>query len=152
MLVRQSTAGDIHDLQEVLRETDLFPPDMLPDMVLGVDANPEAKEVMLTCEAAGTAIGFCYALPEELTNQTWNLLAIAVHPDHQSTGAGRAMIAELERQLTDRQGRILIVDTSGTQAFAPTRAFYTALGFDEEARIRDFWDTGDDKVIFRKAL
>ena len=46
----------------------------------------------------------------------------------------------------------MIVDTSGTDDFAMTRKFYSQNGYEEEARIRDFWADGDDKVIFRKAL
>jgi hypothetical protein len=33
-----------------------------------------------------------------------------------------------------------------------TRRFYRARGYAEEARIRDFYTFGEDKVIFRKAL
>ena len=54
--------------------------------------------------------------------------------------------------LQAKGARILIADTSGTEAFAPPRAFYAANGYAEEARIRDFWATGDDKVVFWKAL
>jgi hypothetical protein len=46
----------------------------------------------------------------------------------------------------------LIADTSGTDDFAPTRAFYRKNGYAEEARIRDFWAKGDDKVVFWTAL
>jgi hypothetical protein len=33
-----------------------------------------------------------------------------------------------------------------------TRAFYLKCGYDLEARIRDYYTEGDDKVTFRKAL
>ena len=46
----------------------------------------------------------------------------------------------------------MIVDTSGTEAFAETRAFYRKNGYTEEARIRDYWADGDDKITFRKPL
>ena len=48
--------------------------------------------------------------------------------------------------------RILTVDTSSNDDFALTRKFYAQNGYEEEARICDFWSAGDDKVIFRKAL
>lgn len=57
------------------------------------------------------------------------------------------------RRAIDADGvRILLADTSGTEDFAATRGFYAAKGYTEEARIRDFWAAGDDKVTFRKAL
>jgi energy-coupling factor transporter ATP-binding protein EcfA2 len=47
---------------------------------------------------------------------------------------------------------LLLADTSGTAAFSRTRAFYREIGYLEEARIRDFWADGDDKVVFSKRL
>lgn len=42
--------------------------------------------------------------------------------------------------------------TSGLASFERTRAFYRKCGYDEEARIRDFYRAGDDKIVYRKAL
>jgi GNAT superfamily N-acetyltransferase len=80
------------------------------------------------------------------------MLALAVRPDLQSKGLGAALAKAAEQLLKGKGQRILIVDTSGTDGFALTRKFYAQNGYDEEARIRDFWADGDDKVIFRKAL
>lgn len=51
-----------------------------------------------------------------------------------------------------RGGRMLLVETSGLPDFERTRRFYMKCGCEEEARIRDFYTTGDDKVVFRKVL
>ncbi|MEM6358259.1 MAG: GNAT family N-acetyltransferase, partial [Pseudomonadota bacterium] len=75
-----------------------------------------------------------------------------VRPDLQGKRLGTALVQAAESYLKDKGQRILIVDTSGTDDFALTRKFYAQNGYDEEARIRDFWAEGDDKVIFRKAL
>ena len=32
------------------------------------------------------------------------------------------------------------------------RAFYLSCGYDEEARVRDYYEAGDDMVLFRKDL
>jgi ribosomal protein S18 acetylase RimI-like enzyme len=45
-----------------------------------------------------------------------------------------------------------LVETSGLPKYDRARAFYTKCGYEEEARIRDFYTTGDDKIVFRKAL
>ena len=49
-------------------------------------------------------------------------------------------------------GRIRLVETSGLPAFARTRAFYRHVSYDEEARIRNFYDAADDDIVFSKAL
>jgi len=61
-------------------------------------------------------------------------------------------MAAVERELAAQDIRLLLVDTSGTEAFARTRRFYQQLGYRREAVIRDYWATGDDKVTFAKPL
>ncbi len=51
-----------------------------------------------------------------------------------------------------RGARVLLVETSGLPLFERTRAFYCKCGYEEEARIRDFYKAGDDKIVYRKAL
>jgi len=51
-----------------------------------------------------------------------------------------------------RGGRVLLVETSGLASFERVRAFYRKCGYDEEARIRDFYVAGDDKLVYRKVL
>jgi len=80
------------------------------------------------------------------------MLALALRPDLQGKGLGATLVKAVEQHLRAQQQRILIVDTSGADAFAQARKFYAQNGYEEEARIRDFWAKGDDKVIFRKAL
>ncbi len=152
MTIRPTRREDIAPLQKVLDETGLFPGEMLPGMLSGFLSDDEGADIWLTCEADGEAVGFCNARPEELAEGTWNMLAIAVLPVAQGHGHGAALVQHLETMLRQDGQRIIIIDTSGTDMFAGARAFYRRNGYDEEARIRDFWAAGDDKVIFRKSL
>ncbi|WP_243403601.1 GNAT family N-acetyltransferase [Shimia abyssi] len=139
-------------MQRVLDATQLFPSDMLPDMVHAFLTENTPADLWLTCLNGEKVVGFCYAAPETFTEGTWNMLAIAVSPDQQGKGFGRALTRALEVSLKDRGHRVLIVDTSGSNDFAKTRAFYAQNHYIEEARIRDFWGPGDDKIIFWKSL
>lgn len=152
MNIRQTRSQDIPALKTVLDGTGLFPGDLLPDMLGGFLSGQGSEDIWMTCEKDGVAIGFCYAAPEALTQGTWNMLAIAVLPSEQGCGAGGAIVAALEDRLRSDGNRILIADTSGTDEFAQTREFYSRNGYSLEARIRDFWSEGDDKIVFRKAL
>lgn len=152
MQVRPTEPNDIAALQTILDATGLFPAGMLPGMLSPFLNNETNEACWLTCEHNGDAIGFCYAIQEQLTEGTWNMLAIAVLPGKQGSGAGKAMLSALEDRLRDTGQRILIVDTSSTAGFAQTRKFYRKNGYTEEARIRDFWAPGDDKIIFWKKL
>lgn len=151
MDIRYTERGDIADLKRVLDQIELFPSNMLEEMVNGF-LEGDTDDLWLTLEVDGTAIGFCYANPEELTDETWNILALAMSPKHQGRGGGRQLTEQMEAQIEDQGGKLVIVDTSSTEAFAKTRKFYENAGYSEEARIRDFWSKGDDKVTYRKVL
>ncbi len=156
--VRPTRREDLSDLQRVLDTTGLFPSEMLPEMLgdslsQGLECAPEAgHDIWLSCVTKGVVAGFCMAVPEKLTEGTWNMLAIAVLSEKQGDGLGSLILRELEAALRDRKQRLLIVDTSGSDAFAATRSFYRKNGYVEEARIRDFWAPGDDKIVLWKAL
>jgi len=149
--IKPTTKDDIPALQAVLDQIELFPGEMLPDMLAPTFAG-ETEAFWLTCHFDGTAVGLCYTVPEELADGTWNMLALAVRPDLHGKGLGTALVDAAERHLKSKGQRILVVDTSGTDDFASARKFYIRNGYEEEARIRDFWAAGDDKVVFRKAL
>lgn len=125
---------------------------MLPDMIGGFLSDADNNDHWLTCETGGEVCGFCYAVPAPMTEGTWNMLAIAVLPSGQGKGIGGALVKRLEDDLRARGQRLLIVDTSGSAAFESTRRFYRGNRYVEEARIRDYWAAGDDKVVFSKAL
>ncbi len=152
MTIRDTRQEDIPDLKRVLDETGLFPSDLLPDLVRGFLSEEAGDDIWLTFDSDGDAIGFCYAAPEPLTEGTWNMLAIAVLPGVQGKGSGAGLVAELESRLHRLGHRVLIADTSGTAKYERTREFYRKNGYSEEARIRDFWGPGDDKVVFWKSL
>ena len=82
----------------------------------------------------------------------WNLLMLLVRHDRQGQGHGAALVAHVEQLLTQAQARLLLVETSGTEGFESAQRFYGKCGFTAVARIPDFYDGGDDKVIFTKSL
>jgi len=101
------------------------------------------------------AVAAAYVAPEPFADRLWNLYFLAVAPAAHGRGTGTRMIEFVERQLQsagESKARVLIVETSSTEQYAGARGFYRARGFDEEARIRDFYGPGDDKIVFWKAL
>jgi GNAT superfamily N-acetyltransferase len=152
MKIRLTKQEDIPALTMVLDGTALFPSAMLPDMIAPFLFDEDPVDVWLTCEVKGTPVGFCYTTPEPLTDGTWNMRAIAVLPERQTHGVGAAIVKALEDKLRDEGHRVLIVDTSSSEAYTMARNFYLKIGYTQEARIRDFWGPGDDKIVFWKSL
>lgn len=97
-------------------------------------------------------LGFaCYG-PRDLTNGAFDLYWIAVDPSARGKGVGRALLTASENATRDMGGRMLIAETSGTSHYESTRKFYFGMGYENEARIRDFYATGDDLMIFIKRI
>ncbi len=150
--IRPTTSFDLPSLRGVIDRTDLFPSEMMEGMVAGYLDGSAPNDLWLTVVAESTAAGVAYYVPERLTNGTWNLLLIAVDPVLQGQGLGRDLMIHIENDLLKRNARQLLVETSGVPEFERTRTFYRRIGYQEEARIRDFYDVGQDKVVFRKVL
>ncbi len=151
MRIRPTTNGDMPGLKAVVDANGLFPADMLDDMAAAYFSSDAANEFWLTADEAGP-VAIAYCAPERMTQGTWNLLLIAVHPARQGRGLGAALMQHVESALAAGGERVLLVETSGLPTFERTRAFYRKLGYTEEARIREFYQAGEDKIIFRKAL
>lgn len=97
-------------------------------------------------------VGFVYHAPVEMTDRTWEVWWIVVDAKLQGRGIGRKIMHEVERDLTARGQRLLLIETSSLPRYEPTRQFYLRLGYAEAARIPHFYRAGDDKVIFSKLL
>ncbi|NEQ50905.1 MAG: GNAT family N-acetyltransferase [Leptolyngbya sp. SIO3F4] len=95
-------------------------------------------------------VGVAYCAPERMTNGTWNLLFIAIRPEYHGQGRGTSLIGHMEKLLKERNARMLLVETLAS--FDQARAFYRKCGYEEEAQIRDFYDAGADKIVYRKML
>ncbi|MCF2872758.1 GNAT family N-acetyltransferase [Octadecabacter sp. G9-8] len=150
MTIRLTQHSDIPALCDIA-DTTLFPGEMLTGMVTPVlDGLSDA--VWLTALDGETPRGFCFAAPEDMSNGTWNMRALAVAPEAHRHGFGRKLVATLEQKLGESGARVLVVDTASDPEQAPARAFYHSLGYTHAGTIPAFWDVGSDKVTFWKAL
>lgn len=144
-----------HRLREVLDATELFREEevevaleLFDEGISGRDADYHWLGAFRGELLLGAA---CWG-PTPATEGTWDLYWIAVHPDAQGNGAGSALLDAAEEAARRAQGRLLVVETSGRPAYAPTRNFYRRRGYGEAARLEDFYAPGDARVTFVKRL
>lgn len=108
----------------------------------------------LFCRDTASGVPLAYTCYGEipLTDRRYDLYWIAVDPAWRGHGMAQRLLAETERRILAVTGGAawLYAETSGTQPYAPARAFYLRHGFEEAARLTDFYRDGDDKIIFRK--
>lgn len=102
--------------------------------------------------APGRAIAYACFGPIACTVGSWDLYWIAAHSDHRGKGLGRILLHAAEARIAALSGRRVYIETSSRPLYAPTRGFYLACGYAEEARLAEFYGPGDDKIIYSRAL
>ena len=98
-----------------------------------------------------TAAYSCFG-PITMSKTSFDLYWIATHKDFRGKGIGRKLLEETCKQAKKMGCSILIAETSGLEHYAPTRAFYISNKFDLEARLKDFYTMGDDKLFYTKRI
>lgn len=155
-MIRPITSDDREDIISLIKAVGLFESDevieiagMLSEHLSDSSNN---RDLWFTENGEGKLVSVAYVAPERMTEGTWNLYLIAVHPNYQKQGHGVALLHHIEQTLAIQGARVLLVETMSLDEFSYVRAFYNKNGFVEEARIREFYAAGADKVIFWKAL
>ena len=90
--------------------------------------------------------------PIACTVGSYDLYWIIVDPAHQGRGLGRLLIDAVERRVQAAAGRKVYIETSSLPRYAPTQRFYERCGYALEARLPDFYQPGDDKLVYAKAV
>ena len=115
--------------------------DAQQDYRIAVAANSDSQIKAYTCWG-----------PVPLTRGTYDLYWIATHPNARGCGFGQALMAYIEDNVREQGGRLLVAETSAKESYRKTIEFYQRLNFEEASRIQDFYDVGDDRLIFVKCL
>ncbi len=93
----------------------------------------------------------CYALGPRVFAHVLGELTIAVHPDYQGQGVGKALFTELLRRVEQERSDILRVELIARESNHKAIAFYHKLGFQIEGRlanrIRSIDDSGFEADI-----
>ena len=150
-MIRPTKPDDMAALLAIANETIGFSPDELKELSSTmIDYFRDDHAHFWLTDDDGEPVGAVYCVPEQMTHGTWNLLFLAIRPDRQGQGRGSAMMRHVETLLMEQGAHLLLVETLAS--FEQTRAFYRKCGYEEEARIRDFYEVGADKIVYRKIL
>lgn len=86
------------------------------------------------------------------TKASYDLYWIAVHDSVRGMGIGKRLMEKSESAIKKLGGSRIYIDTSSRDQYKPTQAFYAACGYRLEARLEDFYATGDSKLIYVKRI
>jgi ribosomal protein S18 acetylase RimI-like enzyme len=155
--IRQLTSADRPAVDRILRDVGNFSAAEiecaleLVDIYLNQPRQPDYRLHVAEVAAEGVCGYACWG-PTPLTLGTYDFYWLATHPRMQGRGVGKALMRYVEDRVRTEKGRLLILETSSKESYGKTVEFYHRLGYEEATRIRDFYDIGDDKLIFIKRL
>jgi ribosomal protein S18 acetylase RimI-like enzyme len=138
--IRAVRSGDLEGILGLARRTGVFTSEevaVVKELVEAELNDPQQREYRsLLAEADGHVVGFvCYG-PAPMTEGTYDLYWIFVHPSYQRHAIGR----------------LLTVDTSSTEPYSAARRFYQRRGFGQVAEVRDYYRVGDSRLTYVKLL
>jgi ribosomal protein S18 acetylase RimI-like enzyme len=93
----------------------------------------------------------CYG-PTPITQGTFDLYWILVDPNFQGQGIGSKLLDFLEEVVREKEGRMILADTSTMPQYEKTKNFYLQNGFQGVARVPDYYHPGNDRITFCKRL
>lgn len=157
-MIRPATPDDVPTVISLAVASQLFAPDdagivetMMADY-FSRERDNGGHACVLDLDDTGEPLAVAYWEPAKATDRAWYLTMIGVRQDRHRQGRGAALLEHIEQELRAGGQRLLLVETSSTPAFDRARSFYRSCGYDEEARVRDYYEPGDDMVLFRKPL
>jgi D-alanine-D-alanine ligase len=152
-LLRNLTAADRGRIADMSRAVGVFKDDEIPVALEVFDGAVAGSPdyLALGAECDGKLSGWICWGPTPCTLGTYDLYWMAVDPAVHGTGLGTALLLAMEARLVG-VARMVVVETSGRQDYAPTRAFYEARGYRAVSRIPDFYAPGDDQVVYVKTI
>ena len=108
------------------------------------------KTYYFDCAHDGSLRGFaCYGW-DSIAKGVMEVYWIVVAPESRRKGIARRLQESMESEARRRGSRVIFAETESVEAYANTRKFYEGCGYKETARVKDFYDKGNDKVIYRK--
>jgi ribosomal protein S18 acetylase RimI-like enzyme len=128
--------------------------DVAMELINIVLEDESQKDYQIYCmvDDQDQAIGYiCYGLTP-MTRGTFDLYWIAVDPDFQKRGVGSKLLSFLEEVVKAEGGRMILADTSTIPQYEKTQKFYLKNGFQEVARIQDYYHPGNDRITFCKKV
>jgi len=148
--------SDRGEIEKILRSSGFFHPEEIDIGLELVDEflkrGTESGYWFLVATEGSRVVGYsCYG-PIPCTIQSWDLYWLAVSDAVRGQGIGGELVVLTEEKIRAMGGRRVYIETSSKELYLPTRKFYEKQNYILETVQKDYYDDGDDKCLFVKAL
>jgi ribosomal protein S18 acetylase RimI-like enzyme len=146
---------DRYDIRELLVSTGLFKPREIDVAIELIDdrlSKTKSEYLFIFADIEKIPVGYiCYG-PVTMTEFSYDIYWIAVRGDLRGEGIGTLLLKEAEKNINFLGGRRIYVETSSSEGYRLTEAFYRKQGYSQVARIPYFFSEDDDKLVFMKTI
>lgn len=152
----KTVAEDIGSIRKLVKETGFFRSDEVDIAAELVEESVKKGEKsgyhFIIAEVKNQVIGYtCYG-PIPCSLLSWDLYWIVTERTWQGKGIGSRLLKMTENNIKASGGKNIVIETSSKELYAPTQHFYDKNGYHLKARFEDFYDAGDDKLVFMKKM
>ena len=145
---------DRESVRRLVESTGVFSPveaDVAVELVEDrLKRGPQSDYQFVFADLDGRTVGYtCYG-PIALTAASYDLYWIVVEKSLHGRKIGQVLLEKTEELIRQSGGRRIYAETSGRDQYVPTRGFYLARGYRQDALLPDFYAPGDAKVIYAK--
>jgi GNAT superfamily N-acetyltransferase len=147
---------DIDNVREIVKSTGFFRDDEI-EVAAGlaaevVENGKEAGYEFVFVELDNKTVAYvCFGLIP-CTLVSYDLYWIACHQEYRNKGLGKILLKKCEEAVALLGGKGIYIETSNKEKYEPTRHFYLRNDYVLMHTYPDFYDTGDDKVVYVKFL
>ena len=156
-MIRKLKYEDRNLIEKILTDTNNFNSDEINTAMELIDVYLNVRdqkdyEIFVDEGENGIIYGYVCIGQRPLTKSTYDLYWIAVNPSVQSKGIGSGLIKYIEELVKNRNGRLILIETSGKPSYEKERKFYEKNQYNKITEIKDFYDENDSLVIYGKYI
>lgn len=143
---------DADSIREIVKSSGFFYDDEVDVAVELVDERLtkgiESEYYFIFADLNEKTVGYACFGPIPCTKASFDLYWIAVHENQRGSGLGKLILEESVKSIRNMGGKNIYIETSSREKYIPTQKFYEKTGCILEGRFRNFYDEGDDKLVY----
>ncbi|MBD3388301.1 MAG: GNAT family N-acetyltransferase [Candidatus Altiarchaeales archaeon] len=152
--MRLCMAEDLEQIREVMVESGVFSEFEVLNLMdmIGEYVGDVSGDLMTYCYVIEGHVGGFISFGTGLGVGTYEVYWICVSPKHSGNGIGTALVRFAEEYIRGRRGRAIFIETSSSRGYEGARRLYEKMGYDLAARVEDYYNEGDHKLVYLKKL
>lgn len=150
----QPEPADVEKVRALVREAAVFSGEEVGVAAELVETTLDGRQTyqFLFADERDALAGYTCFDRIPLSKTSFDLYWIVVTPRLAGSGLGTEMMHRTANLVRRQGGLQLFAETSSGKGYVAARHFYAKMGFEEVARLADFYDIGDAKIIYRLVL